>query len=202
MRSLISNSVYSKRLSRNRVYQIEMGDNIMPEKITFPSDEEIHLENLYNIGLSHAKRGNTRDAILYFDKVLLVEPEHTNALVHKGNALGKLGKYNDAISCYDKVLKIHPDHQIVLINKGLALHYLKKYEHAISYYDKILEKDPQNANALYHKSCSKSLQGKPEEALNLLEQAIMIDSKYGIKASTDLDFENLRGDQRFKALTS
>ncbi len=179
-----------------------MMGNVMAEKITFSSDEELNLEYLYKIGLSHAKRGNVRDAIFYFDKVLSVEPEHVNALVYRGNALGKLGKYNDSLTCYNKVLKINPNHQMSLINKGLALHYLKKYDEAISCYDKILEKDPQNANALYHKSCSKSLQGNSEEALILLEQAIVIDSEYGIKAARDLDFESLRADQRFKALTS
>lgn len=174
----------------------------MTERIRLPTEEDLNLEYLYNIGFSHAKRGNPRDAIFYFDKVLSVEPEHVNALVYKGNALGKLGKYNDAITCYDKVLKIHPNHQITLINKGLALHYLKKYEQAVSLYDIILEKDPQNANVLYHKSCSKSLQGNSEEALILLEQAIMIDSEFGKKAAGDPDFESLRADQRFKALTS
>jgi tetratricopeptide (TPR) repeat protein len=179
-----------------------MTGNVMTEKITFSSDEELDLEYLYNIGLSHAKRGNVRDAMFYFDKVLSVEPEHVNALAYKGNVLGKLGKYNDAITCYNKVLKINPNHQVALINKGLALHYLKKYDEAITCYDKILEKDPLNANVLYHKSCSKSLQKNSEEALTLLEQAVMIDSEYGIKAARDLDFESLRADQRFKSLTS
>ncbi len=179
-----------------------MMGNVMTEKITFSSDEELDLEYLYNIGLSHAKRGNVWDAIFYFDKVLSVEPEHVNALAYKGNVLGKLGKYNDAITWYNKVLKINSNHQISLINKGLALHYLKKYDEAILCYDKILEKDPLNANVLYHKSCSKSLQKNPEEALTLLEQAIMIDSEYSIKAARDLDFESLRSDQRFKSLTS
>jgi tetratricopeptide (TPR) repeat protein len=171
-------------------------------KIAFSSDEELNLEYLYNIGVSHAKRRNPRDAIFYFDKVLSVEPEHVNALIYKGNALGKLGKYDDSITCYDKVLKSNPNHQIALINKGLALHYLKNYDQAISFYDKILEKDPQNASVLYHKSCSKALQKNSEDALIILEQAIMIDSEYGIKAAGDLDFESLRSDQRFKALTS
>ena len=171
-------------------------------KISFSSDEELNLEYFYNIGALHAKRGNPCDAIFYFDKVLSVEPDHMNALVYKGNALGKLGKYDDSIVCYDKVLKNNPNHQIALINKGLAFHYLKNYEQAISFYDKILDKDPQNASVLYHKSCSKALQKNSEDALIILEQAIRIDSEYSIKAATDLDFESLHSDQRFKALTS
>ena len=60
--------------------------------INFSSDDEdANLEYLYNIGISHEKRGNPRDAIFYFDKVLDIEPYHINALAHKVDALGKLG---------------------------------------------------------------------------------------------------------------
>jgi len=166
------------------------------------NDDEMNLEHLFNIGLSHAKRGNPRDAIFYFDKVLSVEPHHVNALVNKGNALGKLGKYETAITTYDMALKIKPDHAVCLLNMGLALHYLKKYEEAISCYNRILSQNPENASALYHKACTKSLQRNIDGALELLEQAIRIDSEFATKASGDKDFELIRSDTRFKALTA
>ena len=46
-------------------------------------EEDANLEYMYNIGLSHEKRGSPRDAIFYFDKVLDVESSHINALAHK-----------------------------------------------------------------------------------------------------------------------
>ena len=175
----------------------------MDRIIKFSSDDdEINLEHFYNIGLSHAKHGKPRDAIFYFDKVLSVEPNHINSLVNKGNALGKLGKFDAAIISYDSVLKIKPNHIICLLNKGLALHYLARYDDAISCYDKILSQEPSNANALYHKACTKSLQRDFSTTLELLEQAIRIDSQFAIKAYGDKDFDSIRDDTRFKSLTA
>gem|GEM_PF-447947 len=171
--------------------------------INFSSDDEdVNLEYLYNIGLSHAKRGNPRDAIFYFDKVLDVEPNHVNALANKGNALGKLGKYDQAIICYDIILKDQPEHTTCLLNKGLALHYLGRYSQAITCYDKILEQSPDNASVLYHKACTKSLQKDIDQSLELLEKAILIDGEFAKKASMDKDFDSLHDDSRFKSLTA
>ncbi|NHH97217.1 hypothetical protein DYY66_0852 [Candidatus Nitrosotalea sp. FS] len=171
--------------------------------INFSSDDEdVNLEYLYNIGLSHAKRGNPRDAIFYFDKVLDVEPTHVNALVNKGNALGKLGKYDQAITCYDVILKENSEHMTCLLNKGLALHYLGRYSQAITCYDKILEKTPDSASVLYHKACTKSLQKDTDQSLALLEKAILLDGEFAKKASMDKDFDILHDDPRFKSLTA
>ena len=165
-------------------------------------DEDANIEYLYNIGLAHEKRNSVRDAMFYFDKVLEVEPEHVNALAHKGNGLGKLGKYDQAISCYDMVLRIKPDYATCILNKGLALHYLGRFDQAISCYDKILEKTPENPSVLYHKACTKSLQNDTGQALALLEKAILLDSEYAVKASQDKDFDTLRDNTKFKALTA
>jgi tetratricopeptide (TPR) repeat protein len=173
------------------------------EFINFSTEEEYSdLEYLYHIGVSHAKRGNTRDAIFYFDKVLEVEPIHIKTLTNKGNALGKLGKYSLAIACYDKVLKYKPDHTTCLLNKGLALHYLKRYEQASSCYNKILSYEPNNANTLYHLACTKSLQNDLTLALEYLEKAILVDGEYSTKAVKDQDFTNLYNNSRFKSLIS
>ncbi|MDE2590197.1 tetratricopeptide repeat protein [Candidatus Nitrosotalea okcheonensis] len=169
--------------------------------INFSSDDEdVNLEHLYRIGLFHAKRGNPRDAIFYFDKVLEVKPSHFDALANRGNALGKLGKYDQAITCYEVILKDNPDHTVCLLNKGLALHYLGRYDQAITCYDKILIRTPDNAITLYHKACTKSLQNDIEQSLALLEKAILLDSEYTKKASMDKDFTNLCNDPRFKSL--
>jgi len=156
----------------------------MKEVAHFSSDDqEINLEYIYNIGVGHAKRGKPRDAIFYFDKVLKVEPIHVRALVRKGNALGKLGKYEDAISTYDAALKIQPTHVICILNK-------------------VLSQDPNNTLALYHKASSKSLQNKIEEAIILLEHAIISDPQFAEKAAHDKDFEPLQNNEKFKSLVA
>jgi len=186
------NRVYLKDFSRN--YQLSGFINFSPD------DEDANIEYLYNIGLAHAKRGNPRDAMFYFDKVLEVEPSHVNALANKGNVLGKLGKYDQAIACYDIILKDNPEHVTCLLNKGLALHYLGRYTQATACYDKILSNSPENASALYHKACTKSLQKEFDQSLELLEKAILVDEQYAKKASMDKDFDALCNDTRFKSL--
>jgi len=173
----------------------------MNEKITFSSDDEVEsIETLLKKGIAFRMTGSPRHSVLYFDKILKIEPNHIEALVNKGNALGRLGKYHDAIICYDKVLKINPKHTLALINKGLSFHYLRQYDNAISCYDEILEANLQHANALYHKACSKALQNNAGEAINLLEKAIGKEPTFRAKADRDLDFINIRESAQFKKL--
>lgn len=158
------------------------------------------IDKLFNKGIILRKTGNPKESILYFNKVLEINPDHLDALLNKGHALGKIGKYNNALVCYDRILKIDHNNVLGLINTGLCYHYLKDYEKAISYYDKILETHPQHANTLYHKACSKALQNKFDESIDLLEQAIKLDLTFRVKARGDFDFDKMRGNDRFMKL--
>jgi len=143
------------------------------------------------------RTGNPKESILYFNKVLEINPDHLDALLNKGHAFGKIGRYHDAIICYNRVLKIESNNILGLINTGLCYHYLRDYEKAISFYDKILQTYTQHANALYHKACSKALQNKFDESIDMLEQAIKQDLTFRIKAKGDLDFDKMRDNERF-----
>jgi len=155
------------------------------------------IDELFNNGMILRKTGNPKESILYFNKVLEINPDHLDALLNKGHAFGKIGRYYDAIICYDRVLKIESNNILGLINTGLCYHYLRDYEKAISFYDKILQSYPQHANALYHKACSKALQNKFDESIDMLEQAIKQDLTFRIKAKGDLDFDKMRDNERF-----
>jgi tetratricopeptide (TPR) repeat protein len=158
------------------------------------------VDALFNKGVILRKTGNPRESILYFNKVLMTNPDHLDALLNKGHALGKIGKYSDAIICYENVLRTDHNNVLALINIGLCYHYLRDYEKAISYYDKILTVRPSHANTLYHKSCSKALQDKFYESLDLLEKAIKLDLTFKVKARGDLDFDKIKNNEEFVKL--
>ena len=160
------------------------------------------IDELFNNGMILRKTGNPKESILYFNKVLEINPDHLDALLNKGHAFGKIGRYYDAIICYDRVLKIESNNILGLINTGLCYHYLRDYEKAISFYDKILQTYPQHANALYHKACSKALQNKFDESIDMLELAIKQDLTFRIKAKGDLDFDKMRDNERFIKLVA
>lgn len=76
--------------------------------------------------------------LIYYDKVLAIDPYRFNALINKAFTLDNLSRYNESLAYYDKVLTINPDEDIALNGKGEALLKLGKYDKAIPYFDKIL----------------------------------------------------------------
>ncbi|MEE9487653.1 MAG: tetratricopeptide repeat protein, partial [Candidatus Brocadiales bacterium] len=52
--------------------------------------------------------GNYREALLYFDKALEIDPGLAHAWNNKGFALNNLGRYREAVESLDKALEIDP----------------------------------------------------------------------------------------------
>ena len=66
--------------------------------------------------------GKYDEAIQYYDKALQVDPNYTDALNNKGDALYDLDKYDEAIQIFDKALQIDPNDTDALNSKGDALY--------------------------------------------------------------------------------
>ncbi len=73
------------------------------------------------------KLGGYTGAIVFYNKVLAIDPNNIDALYNKGNALVKLGDSIGAIVLYDKALAIDPNNKKVLHNKGLLLFKIGNY---------------------------------------------------------------------------
>ena len=75
------------------------------------------------------------------------------------------------------------------------------YEDAITSYDQALKLTSDYDSAYYNKACCYALQGKIEQAVENLKQAIDLNpSEIQKLAKTDSDFEIIREDKRFQAL--
>jgi len=81
-------------------------------------------------------------AISYFDKSLIKEPNNVDVITNKATAYSKLGKIDMALEYYDAALEIKSDYLPALNNKANALAQMGKFEEAILIYNSILEKDP------------------------------------------------------------
>ena len=96
--------------------------------------ESYEIQALRKKGQESVKMYNYKEASVYFDKILRIDPDNIGALVNKASSLSKLkgrefynlGKYEDAIVWYNKALEIEPDDVDVLRNKALALELGKK----------------------------------------------------------------------------
>jgi len=77
---------------------------------------------------------------------------------------------------------------------------LGQFEAAHESFDRAISLKPDDGGAHYDKACCYGLQGKIELAIETLQQAISLDSKYQDMAKTDSDFDGIRNDERFRAL--
>jgi len=108
--------------------------------VTVFADSEV--DELIEKGLDSYRENNFEQATYYFDKILEIEPNHTDALEYKGSILLQLGKYEEAMPYFDQVLEIDPNHIGALIDKGLALIKFDKAKESVFYFAKVAKIDP------------------------------------------------------------
>jgi tetratricopeptide (TPR) repeat protein len=114
------------------------------------------------------------EALVSFDRALMIDSMSVDALNGKGLVLNQLGKYEEAITWFDKVLEINSDFTNALYNKGVTLSNLGKYEEAITWFDKTLEINPHYVDAMYNKADALGELGKYEEALVWTDKALTL----------------------------
>ena len=155
---------------------------------------------LYNKGNALTAIGQHDEAITSYDEALTIRPDDYEAHNGKGSALARLERYDEAIISFDESLTIKPDYSRALLNKGTALVYLERYSEALASFDKALMFEPNNHEALLNKAWLYSLQGNTNDALNFLEEAIILNDDYRNLAKNDIAFDNIRQDPRFQEL--
>jgi tetratricopeptide (TPR) repeat protein len=112
------------------------------------------------------------------------------------------GKYYVANDLLDKTLAKKPEFAEAWDIKSLIFMKLKRFREAIEAADKAIKLNPAKGGFWYNKACAHSLLGEKEAALESLEKAAGIDSKYKKEAKEDADFNNIQKDQRFIKITS
>lgn len=144
--------------------------------------------DLLNKGVEAIEKGRYNEAIIYFDKVLKIDPKNIDALGGNGVAFLELGQYNTAKSYFDKALKIDQKNFVALYGKGLALYSLGKHNESLSYLDKVLKINPNEVNALMYKGFIYFEGSKYKTALTYFDKVLKIDPKnddaYNLKQTT------------------
>ena len=157
-------------------------------------------DDLFKKGITSWNLGNLKEAGKIFEQILVIDPNHEQALLSMGNVLGRIGKFLQAVTLYDRVLKLNPKNILALLNKGLSLHYLTEYDSAIKCFDQVLIQKPENITAIYNKVLSLVKKGEIKRGLELLVQLIRIDYSFKYKAKFDIDFQHLKTNSDFKKI--
>jgi tetratricopeptide (TPR) repeat protein len=157
-------------------------------------------DTLYRRGSAYYKLERYKESLADFNRSLELRPDDPGTLNNRGSAYGNLGKYKESLADFNRSLELRLDNPDTLCNRGHTYSKLGKYKEAFADLNRSLELKPDYPAAIYNLACLFSLQSKTNEALDYLEKAIDKDKKSRKEAKTDEDFDNIRGDPRFKKL--
>ena len=89
-----------------------------------------------------------------------------------------------------------------LIFDGYQFCEKSEWDKAFAVGREALALDPASGNPQYHLGCFYSKAGRTEEALRWLSEAVALDPAHGKTAAADSDYAPLRGNSKFKKLTT
>ena len=141
----------------------------MLNEITLKCDNSYYTDSIvYGQGMGAAlmRLCNYDQAVDYFDRSLLKDPDNPEILTNKGSALARQGLFREALENYNLALKKDPNFTPALNNKANALAETGKLEDAITLYNKILDKDPTSIIA------KQNLQKAREETIQLAKMQV------------------------------
>ncbi len=79
---------------------------------------------------------------------------------------------------------------------------MTKFDESILCCNSILNDYPNNGDVLFDKSCNLVMLSKIDDAVNLLERAIIQGTQFKVKAKKSESFKKLLDDSKFKKLVS
>ncbi len=109
----------------------------------------------------------------------------------------------EAIELYREAVAARPDDGYSHYLLGYCLHGTGDTEAAIEAYTRAARFPAQRANALYNLACALALEGRPDDAIAALSDAIDLGvrdhDRSGFQVAGDADLESLKADPRFRA---
>jgi len=116
--------------------------------------DSLDTEAWLNLGVAWQRKGGgaaADSAQAAYARVLAIDPENVEALVHEGLVFEELAKYQEARANYERATELAPSDPIPWINLGSLLYFqFKKTYEAKTALVKALELDPGSADAHFN----------------------------------------------------
>jgi Flp pilus assembly protein TadD len=125
-----------------------------------------------------------------------------HALYLQGEALRTLERYQEALEPLERAAEVATDKTHVWLALGWCYKRTGQIDLAVGALQNALEIEPADALIHYNLACYLSLAGGKQRALEHLAHAVTIDSDYRSLAHEEPDFDPIRSDRQFQALTS
>lgn len=130
------------------------------------------------IAVQHHQAGRLQEAEALYRQVLLVQPEHPDALHLLGVIAHQSGRHDAAVEFIVRAIALNPEAAEYHNNIGEVYRAQGKQEEAIAHYRKALALKPDYADAYNNLGLALAAQGKLEEAVAHYRQALALRPVY------------------------
>lgn len=140
--------------------------------------DEGYFDARHLLAVIAARHGRHEEALAFYDRALLLRPDHARALCNRGVTLDELGRHAEALASYDRALALSPDDPATLSNRGNALRGLSRLDEALASQDKALALRPDFPEALSNRGTTLHDLQRHEEALASYDRALALRPDY------------------------
>ena len=119
---------------------------------------------------------NFNDAIVFYEKIISVDPKNYIVLNNKATALLELNKKKEAIKNYEQALLINPNYSDAINNLAQIKKNEKNLNASIKLFKKAIELEPKNGDAFNNLANTELEQGSIEEAIENYKNALALNS--------------------------
>jgi hypothetical protein len=143
--------------------------------LNLQSFDNLHAWTAYRIGQSFENEGHRKEALLFFEKAVVLAPFQLDFLNRYGSLLAEEGRYAEAIGVFEKVISENPYNDMAHVNLGWCLFQQGRLFAAQESYTRALHLNPNNLQALLNLAGYHLSTGLPSLARPLLLRALQIE---------------------------
>jgi tetratricopeptide (TPR) repeat protein len=113
-------------------------------------------------------------AVPLYERVIALQPNHSEAHYKRGNALKDLGQLAAALASYDAAIEHKPDFPYAWCNRGVVQQSLARYDDALSSFDRAIDLDPTDAIAHSNRAALLQALSRWKEALTSQDRVLAL----------------------------
>ncbi|MBA3971519.1 MAG: tetratricopeptide repeat protein, partial [Bacteroidetes bacterium] len=135
------------------------------------------IKEIFEQAIKLKKNGKYQEALIKYDKVLLIKPKFVNALINRANLKSLLNDNSGALTDLNEAEKIDPSEPEIYYNRGNVEHDITMYEDAIRDYNKAIS-FKEHEDYYLARGNSKKAVGEYKEAIEDYSKAIEINATF------------------------
>ncbi|MDJ0800699.1 MAG: tetratricopeptide repeat-containing serine protease family protein [Calothrix sp. MO_167.B12] len=153
-----------------------------PVVATAPSNpsKKMNPDRLLSVGGARARKKDYQGALIAYNRVLRIKPNHPDAYFRRGVLYYNLRKYQDAYNDFNKVVRLNPSSAVAYMNRGLTQDLMQRNKEAVRDYSKAIRLKPGYAAAYLNRGAVKNELKDYQGALTDLNKAISLRKNYGL----------------------